>query len=66
MVDQGQDPSGLPDKVVKAVGPERAKKAGDAARLAVSRMDRDNHWSQEPAHVYRATSWKASGKGGGK
>ncbi len=66
MVDQGQDPSGLPDMVVKAVGSERAKKAGDAARLAVSRMDRDNHWSQEPAHVYRAASWKASGKGGGQ
>jgi hypothetical protein len=66
MVDQSQDPSGLPDKVVKAVGAERAKKAGDAARLAVGRMDRDNHWSQEPAHVYRAASWKASGNGGGK
>ena len=66
MVDQGRDPSGLPEKVAKAVGPERAKKAGDAARLAVSRMDRDNHWSQEPAHVYRAASWKASGGGSGQ
>lgn len=64
MVDRGNDPSGLPEAVAKAVGQERAKKAGDAARLAVSRLDRDNHWSQEPAHVYRATSWKASGKGG--
>lgn len=65
MGDRGNDPSGLPEAVVKAVGPERAKKAGDAARLAVSRMDRDNHWTQEPAHVYRAASWSASGKGDG-
>jgi hypothetical protein len=60
MVDRAIDPSGLPAAVAKAVGPERAKKAGDAARLAVGRLDRDNHWTQEPSHVYRATSWKAS------
>jgi hypothetical protein len=66
MVDHGRDESGLPEAVAKAVGPERAKKAGDAARLAVSRLDRDNHWTQEPAHVYRAASWKASGQGGGR
>ena len=60
MSDHTNDPSGLPVVVAKAVGPERAMKAGDAVRLAVSRLDRDNHWSQEPAHVYRAASWKAS------
>ena len=56
----------LPEAVAKAVGPERAKKAGEAARLAVSRLDRDNHWNQEPAHVYRAASWQAPKSGAEK
>jgi hypothetical protein len=60
MADHTNGPLGLPAAVAKAVGPERAKKAGDAARLAVSNLDRDNHWTQEPAHVYRAGTWKAS------
>ncbi|MDG2285323.1 MAG: hypothetical protein P8N43_07320 [Alphaproteobacteria bacterium] len=64
MADHTNDPSGLPAAVAKAVGPERANKAGDAARLAISRLDRDNHWTQEPAHVYRAASWKASKREG--
>ncbi len=59
MAKQENQTSGLPEAVARAVGPERAKKAGEAARTAIGRLDRDNHWSQEPAHVYRAASWKA-------
>ncbi len=60
MAEQGIDKSGLPVAVAKAVGPERAKIAGDAARAAIGRLDRDNHWTQEPAHVFRAGSWQAT------
>lgn len=60
MSDDSRDSSGLPRDVARAVGPERAKAAGDMARAAAKRLDRDNHWTQEPAHVYRAVSWRAS------
>jgi hypothetical protein len=60
MAEQGTDKSGLPVAVAKAVGPERAKIAGDAARVAIGRLDRDNHWTQEPAHVFRASNWRAA------
>ncbi len=43
----------LPEPVADAVGPERAELAGARARDAVARLDRDNHWAQEPAHVFR-------------
>lgn len=44
--------SGLPARIEEAVGPERAGRAADAGRRAVAQLDRDNHWSQEPAHVF--------------
>ena len=60
MAEQEIDKSGLPVVVAKAVGSERAKIAGDAARVAIGRLDRDNHWTQEPAHVFRASNWRAA------
>ena len=52
--------TGLPEDVEKAVGAARAEKAGAMARSAVERLDRDNHWTQEPAHTFRSTSWVPS------
>ncbi|MCY4591860.1 MAG: hypothetical protein OXE86_15140 [Alphaproteobacteria bacterium] len=45
--------SGLPARIEKIVGRERADAAADAARRTVETMDRDNAWYQEPAHVFR-------------
>ena len=59
MAEQSTDSSGLPEDVARAVGPARAKAAGDLARAAAERLDRDNHWTQEPAHVYRPAHWRS-------
>ena len=54
--------SGLPEAVEDAVGKDRARAAAEGARETAARLDRDNHWSQEQAHVFRAAGWRDSGE----
>ena len=49
----------MPQEVVEAVGSNRAKVASKMASTAAARLDRNNQFFYEPAHVYRASSWSA-------
>ena len=54
--------SGLPKAVEDAVGEARARAAAEGARDTAARLDRDNRWSQEAAHVFRAGHWREAGE----
>ena len=47
----------MPQEVVEAVGSDRAKLASKMASTAAARLDRNNQFFYEPAHVYRPGSW---------
>ena len=47
----------MPQEVVEAVGSDRAKVASKMASAAAERLDRNNQFFYEPAHVYRPGSW---------
>ena len=49
----------MPQEVVQAVGSDRAKVASKMASAAAERLDRNNQFFYEPAHVYRPGSWSA-------
>ena len=49
----------MPQEVVQAVGSDRAKVASKMASTAAARLDRNNQFFDEPAHVYRPGSWSA-------
>ena len=49
----------IPQEVVQAVGSDRAKVASKMASAAAERLDRNNQFFYEPAHVYRPGSWSA-------
>ena len=49
----------MPQEVVEAVGSDRAKVASKMASAAAERLDRNNQFFCEPAHVYRPGSWSA-------
>ena len=55
---QDQNRCRLPAAAAAVVGPARTASAEARAAAAIDRLDRDNHWTQEPAHVFRADSWK--------
>ena len=46
----------MPQEVVEAVGSDRAKVASKMASTAAARLDRNNQFFYEPAHVYRPSS----------
>ena len=46
----------MPQEVVEAVGSDRAKVASKMASTAAARLDRNNLFFYEPAHVYRPSS----------
>lgn len=50
----------IPEEIAALVGPEKAIEARNRASDMASKLDRNNRWSQEPSHVFRAITW--SGK----
>ena len=50
----------IPEDIAALVGPKKTMEAGNKASDMASKLDRNNRWSQEPSHVFRAITW--SGK----
>ena len=49
----------MPKEVIEAVGSDRAEVAIKMASTAAARLDRNNEFFYEPAHVYRPGNWSA-------
>ena len=47
----------MPQEVIEAVGSDRAKVASKMASTAAARLDRNNEFFHEPAHVYHPGNW---------
>ena len=47
----------IPEEIAALVGPEKAIEARNRASDMASKLDRNNRWSQEPSHVFRAITW---------
>ena len=50
----------VPEDIVAAVGIEKANLAAAKATDMASKLDRTNHWTQEPAHVFQASIWSSA------
>ena len=49
----------MPKEVIEAVGSDRTEVASKIASTAAARLDRNNEFFYEPAHVYRPGNWSA-------
>ena len=49
----------MPKEVIEAVGSHRAEVAIKMASTAAARLDRNNEFFSEPAHVYQPGNWSA-------
>ena len=49
----------MPKEVIEAVGSHRAEVAIKMASMAAARLDRNNEFFYEPAHVYNPGNWSA-------
>ena len=49
----------MPKEVIEAVGLDRAEVAIKMASTAAARLDRNNEFFYEPAHVYQPGHWSA-------
>lgn len=49
----------MPKEVIDAVGSDRAEVASKMAGAAAARLDRNNEFFYEPAHVYNPGNWSA-------
>ena len=49
----------MPKEVIEAVGWDRTEVASKMASTAAARLDRNNEFFYEPAHVYRPGNWSA-------
>ena len=49
----------MPKEVIDAVGSDRAEVASKMASAAAARLDRNNEFFYEPAHVYHPGNWSA-------
>ena len=50
----------IPEDIAALVGPKKTMEARNKASDMASKLDRNNRWSQEASHVFRAITW--SGK----
>ena len=49
----------MPKEVIEAVGWDRTEVASKMASTAAARLDRNNEFFYEPAHVYHPGNWSA-------
>lgn len=47
----------IPESIAALIGPKKADEAAKKASDMASKLDRNNSWSQEPSHVFRAITW---------
>ena len=47
----------IPESIVALVGSKKTDEAAKKASDMASKLDRNNSWSQEPSHVFRAITW---------
>ena len=47
----------MPQKIAAVIGKEKADAASAKATEMAAKLDRNNHWGQEPSHVFRAATW---------
>ncbi|MBH69161.1 MAG: hypothetical protein CMM58_12460 [Rhodospirillaceae bacterium] len=50
----------VPEDIVNAVGIEKAELAAIKATDMADKLDRTNHWGQEPGHVFCASTWSSA------
>ena len=47
----------IPEEIAALIDPKKADEAAKKASDMASKLDRNNSWSQEPSHVFRAITW---------
>ena len=47
----------IPESIVALVGSKKTDEAARKAADMAGKLDRNNSWSQEPSHVFRAITW---------
>ena len=47
----------IPESIATLIGPKKTDEAAKKASDMATKLDRNNSWSQEPAHVFRAITW---------
>ena len=47
----------IPESIAVLIGQKKTDEAAKKASDMASKLDRNNSWSQEPSHVFRAMTW---------